>query len=64
MGTCRKRRGRKDSISLLRHTRGLGGAMGNWRERWSDERLAAALDFVTLVWMAIAVALLVVDLLF
>ena len=38
--------------------------MGNWRERWSDERLAAALDLVTLVWMAIAVALLVVDLLF
>jgi hypothetical protein len=33
------------------------------RERWSDERLDAALDFVTLVWTAIAVVLLV-DLLF
>jgi hypothetical protein len=38
--------------------------MGNWRERWGDERLEAALDFLTLVWIAIAVALLVVDLFF
>ena len=43
---------------------GSEGAMGNWRERWGDERLEAALDLVTLVWIAIAVALLVVDLLF
>jgi hypothetical protein len=27
--------------------------MGNWRELWSDGRLAAALDFVTLVCIAI-----------
>ena len=38
--------------------------MGNWRELWSDGRLAAALDFVTLVCIAIAVVLLIVDLLF
>ena len=48
------------TISLLRHTRCSEGLM---RERWSDERLDAALDFVTLVWTAIAVVLLV-DLLF
>jgi hypothetical protein len=62
--SMRGRGKRKDSISLLRHTRGFGGAMGNWRERWGDERLEAALDFLTLVWIAIAVALLVVDLFF
>jgi hypothetical protein len=38
--------------------------MSNWRMRWSDERLEAALDFVTLAWIAIAVVLLVVDMLF
>ena len=37
--------------------------MNNWRNRWSDERLEAALDFVTLVWTALVVVL-VVDLLF
>ena len=38
--------------------------MTNWRERGSDDRLEAALDFLTAVWTAIVVVLMVVALLF